>query len=102
MTKPNRIVRAWKKKWSKRLDDDNRSAAQKEHWKCKDCGKDCFIDPKDYYMIHTHLWDIHGCGNGMLCMDCMEDRLGHKLKKEEILPCPLTEWMNPYTKEILG
>ena len=67
-----------------------------------DCGKDCMIDDKDYYMVQHEIWDRLVGGHGMLCMDCMEGRLGHTLRKEEILPCVLTEHMNPYTKKILN
>jgi len=81
---------------------DNRTRAEKKHWRCLDCGKDCMTDDKDYYMIQNDLWmKLVGSHNGMLCMDCLEARLGHKLRKEEILPCPLTEWLNPYTAHIL-
>lgn len=66
-----------------------------------DCGKDTFLDDKDYYMVRHELWRKLVGGQGMLCMDCMEGRLGHKLRKEEILPCVVTEHMNPYTKQIL-
>lgn len=81
---------------------DRRTRAEKKHWLCLDCGKDCIKDEKDYYMIQHELWmDLVGSREGMLCMDCLETRLGHKLRKEEILPCPLTEFMNPYTAAIL-
>lgn len=70
-------------------------------WNCDDCNKDCFADGKDYYMIKHDLWEKHGTGEGMLCMDCLESRLGHKLKKEEILVCPITTLFNPYTAKIL-
>jgi len=40
-------------------------------WICKDCGKDCFLDDKDYYMVSHKLWDKIGVGDGMLCMDCL-------------------------------
>ena len=75
---------------------------RKAHWLCRDCGKDCMIDDKDYYMVSHEIWDKIGVGVGMLCMSCLEERLGHKLKKTEILLCPLTEIFNPYTKEILN
>lgn len=81
---------------------DNRSRAEKKHWRCVDCGKDTWIDDKDYYMVTFELWEKHGVGQNMLCMDCMETRIGHKLRKEDILPCILTEKMNPYTKKILN
>jgi len=73
-----------------------------EHWSCKDCGKDCFIDNKDYYVVTNELWNKIGVGDDMLCMDCLEERLEHKLTIEDIYLCPLTEVFNDYTKEILN
>ena len=73
-----------------------------DNWICKDCKKDCFIDDKDYYMIQNELWNKHGVGEGMLCMDCIEERIGHPLTKEDILSCILTRSHNPYTSEILN
>ena len=68
---------------------------------CNDCGKDTFVDDKDYFMVKHAVWAQHGVGTGMLCMDCMEKRLGRKLVKADILPCPLTRF-NPYTKVLLA
>lgn len=70
-------------------------------WLCKDCGKDTFIERKDYYMVTHDLWYKFGVGNGMLCMDCIENRIGRKLTKSDILVCPLTLDYNPYTSAIL-
>ena len=78
------------------------SLSGNDQWLCKDCGKDCFIDDKDYYMVKDEIWDKKGVGTDMLCMDCMEERIGHKLTKNDILPCPLTEITNSYTKNILN
>lgn len=78
------------------------SISGNDKWLCKDCGKDCYVDEKDYYMVTFELWKKHGVGEGMLCMDCMEQRLGHKLTKADILPCPLNECYNPYTMAILN
>ena len=33
-----------------------------DKWLCKDCGKDCFIDDKDYYMVNHEIWESHGVG----------------------------------------
>ena len=68
---------------------------------CLDCEKDTFLDWKDYYMVNHNIWKAYGVGDGLLCMDCIEKRLGRKLTKEDILDCILTRVMNPYTKEIL-
>ena len=83
--------------------NDSRSKAEKKGWRCLDCGKDTFLDDKDYYMVKEDIWEKIGAPKfGMLCMDCLETRHGHKLRKEEILLCPLTEIFNPYTKQILN
>ena len=68
---------------------------------CKDCGKDCGIDDKDYYMVKHEIWQRHGVGERMLCMDCMENRLGHKLTASDLLDCPLNTF-NEYTLAILN
>ena len=71
-------------------------------WICGSCGKDCSIHPQDYYMLRHELWfKINDSWKGMLCMDCVEKRLGRKLQEEDILVCPLTEEINPYTRMIL-
>ena len=73
-----------------------------DNWCCGGCSKDCMENPKDYYMLEDEVWlRINGHSEGMLCVDCVEERLGHKLKAEEILRCELTEEYNPYTKIIL-
>lgn len=68
---------------------------------CKDCGKNTRIDDKDYYMINDVLWKIYGVGEGMLCMDCMEKRIGRKLIAMDLTMCPLNTHYNYYTKSIL-
>ena len=80
---------------------ETRSKERIARWKCKDCGKDCQKDNRDYYMIQHELWDKYGVGDGMLCMNCIETRLGRKLTAEDILPCFLTGILNDYTKNIL-
>ena len=72
----------------------------KEHWDCKSCGKNTHLDPKDYYMLTFELWDKIGCGDGMLCIGCVEKKLGRKLEARDLLECPLNECLNPYTIEI--
>lgn len=59
-------------------------------WFCVDCNKNCINDDKDYYMVKNNLWKKIGVGEKMLCMDCLESRIGRKLIKKDILVCPLT------------
>jgi len=68
---------------------------------CKDCQKDCFLDGKDYFMVQHDIWKKYGVGLGLLCMSCMEERIGRKLIKDDILVCHVTTHWNPYTSKIL-
>lgn len=71
------------------------------HWICP-CGKNCIDDEKDYYMLNEEIWlKVNGKDDGMLCMDCVEERLGRKLEASDILPCHLTLFSNEYTKDIM-
>jgi DNA-directed RNA polymerase subunit RPC12/RpoP len=88
--------------------------------RCKDCKKDVFVDDKDWYMVTADVWNTYGLGgsvdlgdgrwqnvdpkkpSGYLCMTCMEERLGRKIQKEDLLDCPLNTTFNYYTKSILG
>lgn len=38
----------------------------------------------------------------MLCVDCMETRLGHKLTKDDLSYCPVNTIFNEYTINILN
>lgn len=71
---------------------------------CKDCGKDTSVDDKDYYMVTNEVWEKYGFGRkkGMLCMDCLEERMGRKLQKKDILICSVTTEWNYYTASILN
>lgn len=74
----------------------------KKRFICKDCGKNTMGSNKDYYMITNELWKKYGVGKGMLCMKCIEKRIGRKLTKIDILVCPLTTIINKYTSKILN
>jgi hypothetical protein len=75
---------------------------EQRHWKCLDCGRNCFLYRRDYYMVTNEVWVSIGMKRTqMLCMDCLEGRLGHSLEKKEILDCEVTREWNPYTKKIL-
>lgn len=53
---------------------------------CDDCGADAF---NEYYMVHDHLWPWPGTepgahnGPGMLCIGCLEVRIGRKLTADD-------------------
>jgi hypothetical protein len=84
-----------------RFDNLNESSEDsvRKNFICVDCGKDTWKDDKDYYMIKNDMWDKYGVGEKMLCMKCIETRLGHKLTRADITDCPLNR-MNYYTSKL--
>lgn len=73
-----------------------------EDFKCIDCKKSTLDSEggKDYYMLTHGLWDKFGAGDEMLCMTCIESRLGRKLIKSDLLCCPLNNQINKYTSKL--
>jgi hypothetical protein len=52
------------------------------NWLCMDCGKNTFDNPADYYMLRNRLWRTlvpRSQRHGMLCLACVELRLGRSL-----------------------
>ena len=52
------------------------------NWLCLDCGKNTFDSPSDYYMLRNCLWRTlvpRNQRHGMLCLTCVEQRLGRSL-----------------------
>lgn len=45
---------------------------------CQACDVDT-IETGEYYMVTNELWKRYGCGRGMLCLGCLEERMGRKL-----------------------
>lgn len=61
---------------------------------CVDCGVDT-TKIGEYYMSTDALWSRAGMKThgGMLCIGCLEERVGHKLKSSNFKECPLN-WRN--------
>lgn len=59
-------------------------------WLCLDCGVHCG-DIDEYYMIHDHLWDslTLKAHDGMLCIGCLETRLGRELTAVDFTDAPI-------------
>lgn len=62
---------------------------------CHDCGVNTW-EIQEYYMIHNHLWEIHGVKIGMLCVGCLEERFGRQLRPTDFTLVPINweshEW----------
>lgn len=60
------------------------------NWLCLDCSKDTF---DEYYGVRNHLWRRavdRSQRHGMLCLSCLERRLGRFLRLEDFKP-PVSE-----------
>jgi len=61
----------------------------KINWNCLDCKIHTHLIG-EYYMLKHDLWKIVNPDyHGMLCISCVEERLGRKLKKRDFLDCLL-------------
>jgi hypothetical protein len=56
---------------------------------------DCPVKPMDineYYMVHDKVWlEANPVDSGMLCISCLENRLGRQLTKMDFTDCPLNQ-----------
>ena len=70
-------------------------------FKCLDCN----INTNkigEYYMINFKLWNkINPKDDGMICVGCVEKRLGRKLKRNDFTICPLNENYADMSKRLL-
>lgn len=45
---------------------------------CGDCDYNTHLG-QEYYVVQDHIWELHGNGDGLLCIGCLERRLGRQL-----------------------
>jgi hypothetical protein len=57
-------------------------------FECVDCGIHTF-DIKEDYMVDWDLWERVGAGRGMLCIGCLEARLGRELTPADFINAPI-------------
>lgn len=67
-------------------------------FRCIDCGVDT-NRTNEYYMVHDHIWtaafkdgtptDHSGKPTGMLCVGCLESRLGRELGPDDFTDYPI-------------
>jgi hypothetical protein len=54
---------------------------------CVDCGVDT-LDVGEFYMVRADVWPLDPLG-GMLCVGCLERRIGRRLVPADFTDCPL-------------
>lgn len=51
---------------------------------CAICSVDC-CEIREYYMVTNELWEQYGVVHGMLCIGCLEQRMGRELTKDDFM-----------------
>jgi hypothetical protein len=52
---------------------------------------DCAYDYDEYYMVRDDIWKARGAGTGMLCIGCLEKRVGRLLRRQDFTDVPLNQ-----------
>jgi hypothetical protein len=66
-----------------RLSDQEKENLGRLRWLCMDCGKDTF-QSEEYFMLWYKVWrSINYKIEGMLCLNCVEMRLGRQLASSD-------------------
>lgn len=55
---------------------------------CTDCNTNT-REAHEYYMVNFDLWRASGAGEGMLCIGCLEDRIGRQLVPGDFIDAPI-------------
>lgn len=55
---------------------------------CKDC-ETCTLCINEYYMVTDEVWEGAGLDNGMVCIACLEARVGRTLRANDFADCEL-------------
>ena len=74
----------------------------KSQFICRDCRTNTF---HEYYMVNNDLWDtaVRGLKRMMLCVSCLEKRLGRKLVPTDFTECHLNRYPDKSaTKKLLN
>jgi hypothetical protein len=74
-----------------RLTDEEKIALGRVGWLCMDCSKDTYAS-EEYYMLWYKVWrSINYKMDGMLCLNCVEKRLGRELTSKDFSKAPINE-----------
>jgi hypothetical protein len=67
---------------------------------CVDCNVDsCAVD--GLYMVHDRVWPI-GRLDGMLCVACLEQRIGRRLTPADFQDVPCNRWPHTHSRRLMS
>lgn len=75
--------------------------------RCLDCRKQTTFNERvvgdEYYMVHDELWlRANPKGKGKLCIGCLEERLGRRLKPNDFTDCLLNGDMHGKSRRLIS
>ena len=64
-------------------------------FRCIDCAA-CTLCEYEYYMVTDQVWERSGLGgdDGMLCIGCLEQRLGRVLHAKDFTDVPINQMLD--------
>lgn len=68
---------------------------------CVDCRINTWVI-NEYYMIRNNLWSKYGPQDGMLCIGCLEKRMGRKLTPNDFTNAPVNNDLRDVHSPRLG
>lgn len=57
-------------------------------WFCADCQVHTGLIG-EYYMVRKDLWQLYGADRDMLCIECLESRVGRELRPQDFPELPV-------------
>lgn len=72
---------------------------------CADCGIDTTkagVYDNNYYMVKDRIWDKYGVGEGFLCLECLQKRLGRPFRPTDFNDSVLNDVVNEAVKKLKG
>jgi len=57
------------------------------NFRCADCNVDT-LEIQEFYMVHHDLWKSAMAGRRLLCIGCLETRIGRRIIADDFLPVP--------------
>jgi hypothetical protein len=74
-----------------RLTDEEKRAQGRSGWLCMDCTNDTY-ESEEFYMLWNRVWrSINYKIEGMLCLVCVEKRLGRELTGNDFSKAPINQ-----------
>lgn len=69
---------------------------------CIDCGINTLTETGEYYMVRDDVWlaAAEDKNMGMLCIGCLEDRLGRQLNGLDFIDAPINKGVFPQSNRL--